>query len=151
MNNINHKDSVDSINKNNSSKKEHLIQAIKFTLLSISAGGVEAISFGLLDLLSPWSAAVRHAISLILSVLYNFTLNRRYTFKSANNIPIAMLKVALFYIIFVPASTWWTYGLTNIGFNAWLIKLITMLINFIGEFLWWKFIVFRGSINTRKN
>jgi putative flippase GtrA len=132
------------------STRDHLMQAVKFTLLSISAGGVEAASFGLLDMLTPWSPAVRHAISLILSVLYNFTLNRRFTFKSANNVPIAMLKVALFYAFFVPASTWWTHGLTGIGWNDWLVKLITMLSNFTGEFLWWKFIVFRGSVNTRK-
>jgi len=132
------------------SPRDHLLQAVKFTLLSISAGGIEVLSFGLLEWLTPWSPAVRHAISLTLSVLYNFTLNRRFTFKSANNVPIAMVKVAVFYAFFLPASTWWTHELTSIGWNDWLVKIITLLINFVGEFLWWKFVVFRGSINTRK-
>ena len=123
------------------------IQAIKFTLLSLSAGAVEAGSFALFEWLTPWPYWICHAISLTLSVLYNFTLNRRYTFKSAGNVPKAMALVALFYLVFIPASTWWGDALTGI-WPDWLIKAFTMIINFIGEFLWWKFVVFRGSENT---
>jgi putative flippase GtrA len=72
--------------------RESWVQVLKFTLLSLSAGGIEAGSFFLLGLIVPfWSYAVRHVISVTLSVLWNFTLNRRYTFKSANNVPIAMI------------------------------------------------------------
>ncbi|MDD7464929.1 MAG: hypothetical protein PUK59_01595 [Actinomycetaceae bacterium] len=91
---------------------------------------------------------MKHAISLTLSVLYNFTLNRRYTFKSAGNVPKAMLLVALFYALFIPASSWWGNALAQLGWLDWVIKIFTMIINFIGEFLWWKFVVFRGTENT---
>lgn len=128
---------------------ETQIQAIKFTLLSISAGVVEAASFAVLEWLAPgWAYWVKHAISLTLSVLYNFTLNRRYTFKSAGNVPKAMLLVALFYALFIPASSWWGNALAQLGWLDWVIKIFTMIINFIGEFLWWKFVVFRGTENT---
>ena len=87
-------------------------------------------------------------ISIVLSVLWNFTLNRRYTFKSANNVPIAMLKVGLFYAFFIPLTAWLGKWAAGIGVNEYLIKGSTMVLNFVGEFLWWKFIVFRGSENT---
>ena len=88
--------------------------------------------------------------SLVLSVLWNFTLNRKFTFYSANNIPIAMMKVALFYIVFTPLSTWWTAVLTGakIGWNEYLVLIITMLINFVTEYLYDRFLVFGNSIDT---
>ena len=124
-------------------------QAVLFTLLSISAGLVEAGSFALLEWLTPWPYGVNHAISITLSVLYNFTLNRRYTFKSAGNVPKAMLLVALFYVVFIPVTTWGGQAAANAGINDIVIKAATMVLNFIGEFLWWKFVVFRGTENTR--
>ncbi|MBM7824414.1 putative flippase GtrA [Arcanobacterium pluranimalium] len=123
-------------------------QAVLFTLLSLSAGLVEAGSFALLDWLTPLTPAWLQAISLTLSVIYNFTVNRKFTFKSANNIPIAMLKVAAFYAVFIPASSWWTAVLTDAGWNDYLVKGVTMLINFVGEFIWWKYVVFRNSEGT---
>ena len=86
--------------------KESLIQAVKFTLLSLSAGLIEAGSFVVLERLTSLSYDLKHVISIILSVLWNFTLNRRYTFKSANNVPVAMIKVALFYVVFIPVTAW---------------------------------------------
>ncbi len=86
--------------------RESLIQAIKFTLLSISAAGIEAVSFIILERLTTLPYDIKHVISVVLSVLWNFTLNRRYTFKSANNVPIAMLKVGLFYAFFIPLTAW---------------------------------------------
>jgi putative flippase GtrA len=127
---------------------ETVVQTVKFTLLSLSAGLVEAGSFTLLDLLMPMSYEWKHVISIVLSVLYNFTLNRRYTFKSANNIPIAMLKVGLFYVFFIPVTAWLGQIAANAGWNEYLVKGISMLANFVGEFIWWKFIVFRGTENT---
>ena len=128
--------------------REALTQAIKFTLLSFSAAGIEALSFIVLDTLTGLPYAAKHVISIVLSVLWNFTLNRRYTFKSANNVPIAMLKVGLFYAFFIPLTAWLGKWAAGIGVNEYLIKGSTMVLNFVGEFLWWKFIVFRGSENT---
>ncbi|MFC5369302.1 GtrA family protein [Arcanobacterium bovis] len=120
-------------------------QAVLFTLLSLTAGAVEAISYAIFIEFTPMSAGWAQALSLILSVVYNFTINRKFTFKSANNIPIAMLKVAAFYAVFIPASAWWVEALTNAGWHEYLVKVITMLINFVGEFTWWKYVVFRNS------
>ncbi len=130
--------------------RESLIQAIKFTLLSISAAGIEAVSFIILERLTTLPYDIKHVISVVLSVLWNFTLNRRYTFKSANNVPIAMLKVGLFYAFFIPLTAWLgKLADGGAGVNEYIIKGSTMVLNFVGEFLWWKFIVFRGgSENT---
>lgn len=128
-------------------KKETLKQSLKFTLLSLSAGGIEALSFTLLNLLKlPFSTA--HVLSIVLSVLWNFTLNRRYTFKSAGNVPVAMIKVSIFYLFFIPITAYLGQLASNQGINDFIIKLVTMILNFVGEFLWWKFVVFRGTENT---
>lgn len=128
--------------------KDAAIQALKFTLLSISAGVVEAASFSLLEWLTPLPYIWTHCFSITLSVIYNFTLNRRYTFKSANNVPIAMLKVAVFYAFFIPITMWLGALAANAGVNDFIIKGVTMILNFIGEFAWWKWVVFRGTENT---
>lgn len=130
--------------------RESLFQAIKFTILSLSAGGIEALSFLGLDKLTALSYDVKHVISIALSVLWNFTLNRRYTFKSANNVPIAMLKVGIFYAIFIPVTAWLGQVAAGAGIHEYIVKAATMILNFVGEFLWWKLVVFRGSENTNK-
>ncbi len=130
--------------------RESLFQAIKFTILSLSAGGIEALSFLGLDKLTALSYDAKHVISIVLSVLWNFTLNRRYTFKSANNVPIAMLKVGIFYAIFIPVTAWLGQLAAGAGIHEYIVKAATMILNFVGEFLWWKLIVFRGSENTNK-
>ena len=124
------------------SKKETFLQVVKFTLFSISAGLIQTIVFGHL----PY--AVSYLTALVLSVLWNFTLNRRFTFKSANNVPIAMLKVLGYYCVFTPLSTWWGAALTNAGVNEYVTLIGTMLVNFVTEFLFNRFVVFRNSINT---
>jgi len=83
-------------------------------------------------------------------VLWNFTLNRNITFKSASNIPVAMLKVAAFYVVFTPLSTWGGAALEGIGWNGFLVLVITMLLNFALEFLYDRFFVFGASIDTRE-
>lgn len=128
-------------------RNETLRQSVMFTLLSLSAGLVETGSFVVLDLTS-LSYGWAHGISVTLSVLWNFTLNRRYTFKSANNVPIAMLKVALFYVFFIPITAYFGQMASSAGINDFMIKAVTLLLNFVGEFLWWKFVVFSGSENT---
>ncbi len=128
--------------------KKELLRSLKFTLFSISAGLIQILSYTLfmeVFHLVPW---VSYLISLTLSVVWNFTLNRKYTFHSANNVPVAMLKVLAFYLVFTPLSTWWTKALTEAGWNAYLVEILTMLVNFVTEFLFQRFVVFKNSIDT---
>lgn len=130
--------------------KKELLRSLKFTLFSLSAGLIQILSYTLfmeVFHLVPW---VSYLISLTLSVVWNFTLNRKYTFHSANNVPVAMLKVLAFYLVFTPLSTWWTKALTEAGWNAYLVEFLTMLVNFVTEFLFQRFVVFRNSIDTAK-
>ena len=129
--------------------KKNLWQAIKFTLFSISAGVIQVGSYKLFYEVFGWTAYWQsHLPSLILSVLWNFTFNRRYTFRSDANLPRSMALVALFYLVFTPASAWWGTALQNAGWNAYLIEGMNMLINFVTEFLYQKFVVYRGQIDT---
>jgi putative flippase GtrA len=131
--------------------KETRIQIIKFFLFSVSAGIIETASFTLLKFITDWSYWPCYLIALILSVLWNFTLNREFTFKSANNVPVAMFKVFLFYCVFTPASTWWGDALTrHAGWNDFLVLFFTMGINLTTEFLYDRFYVYRDSMNTNK-
>lgn len=124
-------------------------RAVKFTLFSISAGAIEIGSFTLLNEFTKMPYWPCYLIALVLSVLWNFTLNRNFTFKSANNIPIAMLKVFIYYLIFTPISTILGDHLVNIGVNEYVVTIGNMLINFITEFLYQRYFVFRNSIDTR--
>lgn len=130
-------------------RKKELWRIVKFVLFSASAGIIEIVSFTLLTELTTWPYWPRYLIALVLSVLWNFTLNRRFTFRSANNVPLAMLLVALYYAVFTPLSTWLGSFLSEtLGWNEYLVTAINMLLNFVTEFLYDTFVVFRGSIDT---
>ena len=124
------------------------VRFLKFLFFSISAGLIEIGSFTLLNELLHLPYWVSYLVALVLSVLWNFTLNRKFTFKSSNNIKIAMLKVALFYAVFTPASTLLEHYLTSIGLNEYLVTGINMVINFVTEFLYQRFYVFKDSLDT---
>ena len=129
--------------------KRELWRVIKFVLFSASAGIIEIISFSLLNEFTSWPYWPCYLIALVLSVLWNFTLNRRFTFRSANNVPLAMLLVALYYAVFTPLSTWLGSFLADtLGWNEYLVTVLNMLLNFVTEFLFDTFVVFRGSIDT---
>ena len=130
-----------------SDKKKQFLQAVKFTLFSISAGIIQIGSFALLEIFIKdyW---IPYLISLVLSILWNFTLNRRYTFKSAANVPVAMAKVFGFYIVFTPISTYLGDLSEAAGVNDFIILAVTMICNFVLEFLFCKFVVYRGKENT---
>ena len=132
--------------------KKELLRTVKFTLFSISAGVIQILSYALLFELAGLEEWIAHLISLVLSVLWNFTFNRKFTFQSAANVPIAMLKVAAYYVVFTPLSTWWTAALTapSVGWNAYLVEALTMAANFITEFLYQRFFVFGKSLDTAK-
>lgn len=128
--------------------KENLTHIIKFTLFSISAGVIQIISFTLVNEIFDFPYWPTYLFALTLSVLWNFTLNRKFTFKSAANIPKAMFKVICYYLVFTPLSTWWGHKLELIGWNEYIILGGTMLINFITEFIFTKFYVYKNNINT---
>ncbi|MBQ5765705.1 MAG: GtrA family protein [Clostridia bacterium] len=129
------------------SKKE-LLRMIKFTLFSISAGVIQIGSFTLLNEVARLEYWPAYLISLILSILWNFTFNRRYTFKAATNVPIAMLKVFGFYLIFTPLSTWLGQLAETAGVNEYIVLGVTMISNFVLEFLFCKFFVYKGTEDT---
>lgn len=130
-------------------KKKEALRAVKFTLFSASAGIIQMGSFALLNELLHLPYWLSYLIALVLSVLWNFTLNRKFTFKSAANVPIAMLKVACYYAVFTPLSTLLEHHLTdNLGWNEYLVTAINMVLNFVTEFLYQRFFVFGKSIDT---
>lgn len=129
-------------------KRQNIFQFIKFTLFSASAGLIQIGSFTLLNEIAKLPYWPAYLIALVFSVVYNFTVNRRFTFKSAANYPLAMMKVFLYYCVFTPVSTWWGAALTAIGWNEYVVLIGTMVINFVTEFLFTRFFVYRNSINT---
>lgn len=151
-------------------KNKQLWRAIKFTLFSISAGLIQVVSSLLLKLViidrvmdpnatmtfiieQPTSTFIADTVGLALSVIWNFTFNRKFTFKAASNVPIAMLLAFLFYVPFYPFQIWYIamveQGLASIGDWGYIIGLGTcMIINFVLEFLWQQFVVFRGKVDT---
>ena len=132
-------------------KNKNVWQAVKFTLFSASAGLIQLISFALLhDVFKIPDYNACYLPSLILSVLWNFTFNRRYTFRSDGNVKRAMLLVALYYVVFITLSRWWSTELVAVGVHDWLIEVINMLVNFVTEFLFQKFVVYRGTIDTNE-
>lgn len=158
---------LDGWTKRQNAKKE-LWRAVKYTLFAISAGVIQLVSSSILKLVldaaivekipfffiieQDVSTFVADTVGLALSIIWNFTFNRKFTFKAASNVPIAMLLAFLFYVPFYPFQIWYIpmveNGL-NIGFWGWLIGLVTcMLINFVLEFLWQQFVVFRGKLDT---
>ncbi len=132
-----------------SEKKKEFFRLVKFALFSVSAGLIQIVSFTLMNEIFHWKYWICYLTALALSVLWNFTLNRKFTFKSAANVPIAMLKVAAYYAVFTPLSTMLgNYLVETAGWNEYLVTAINMLLNFSTEFLYQRFFVFGKSIDT---
>lgn len=129
--------------------KQSLWQMVKYAIFSVSAGVIQTGSFILLfNVIFREKAqmySLCYIVALVLSILWNFTLNRKYTFKSVVNVPVAMLKVAGFYLVFTPVSAWLGQLAANAGWNGLLVEVLTMCANFVLEFLYFKFVVFRGK------
>lgn len=136
--------------KTGSKKHSELMRTIKFTLFSVSAGMIEIVVFTLLTQFTSLGYWFRYLAALILSILWNFTLNRNFTFHSASNIPAAMLKVAAYYCVFTPLTTiGGNYLAETLLWNSYLVTVINMLLNFTTEYLYDRFVVFRKSIDTK--
>ena len=132
-------------------QRKNILQAVKFTLFSISAGLVQVASFAFFhDVLHFSQYWFSYLPSLVLSVLWNFTFNRRFTFHSSANVGRSMLLVALYYLVFTPLSSWWGQLLSNAGVHDWLVEAINMLINFVTEFIYQKFVVFRDALDKKE-
>lgn len=130
-------------------KRKEIWRTIKFALFSASAAIVEILAFTAMNELTGLSYWPCYLVALVLSVLWNFTLNRRYTFQSANNVPKAMLLVALFYCVFTPVSTiGGNYLAETVGMNEYLVTIINMLLNFVTEYLYDRFVVYGRTIDT---
>lgn len=147
-------------------------QFIKFALFSASAGIIQILSFTLMseviiklpflqNLMETNKTFAKimsneygpmYLIALLLSVIWNFTFNRKFTFKSAANVPIAMLKVLAFYCVFTPVSillgNYFTAKYADVTAINYIVLACTMACNMITEFLYDKFVVFKGSENT---
>ena len=144
------------------SKKQNSWMLIKFVLFSASAGIIETVScivlnefvhldqYTRLDELLGNEFGLSYFIALVLSVLWNFTLNRKFTFKSVANVPVAMLKILGFYLVFTPVSIWWTVKLTNLGWNEYVVLGITMLANLSTEYIFDRFVVYRNNLYTNE-
>ncbi len=132
------------------SRKAQLWQIVKFALFSISAGAIQLLSFELLYNWIGWKLWwPSYLISIVLSVIWNFTFNRKFTFKSASNIPISMTLALLFYVPFIPASVFGGGALEASGWNGTLVTVLMMVINFALEFLWDKFVVFNEKVTNK--
>ena len=131
-------------------KKQNLLQGFKYLLFATSAGIIQAASFTLMNEMIRWDYWPSYLIALTLSVVYNFTVNRKFTFKSAKNVPLAMMQIIAYYIVFTPLSTWWGEALTQAGWNEYIVLFGTMVINLITEFSVYRFIVFRNHMYTIK-
>ena len=136
------------MSENSRQPGQNVWQAVKFTLFSISAGVIQIGSFTLFNEVLHWSYPWSYGVSLVLSVLWNFTFNRRYTFRSAANVPRAMLLVALYYAVFTPVSLLGGNALVKAGWNEYLVEGLSMVLNFVTEFLFQRFVVYRDSIDT---
>ena len=136
----------------NDQKKKELIRSVKFTLFSISAGVIQIGSFTLMERFTGLPYWPRYLISLVLSVLYNFTINRKFTFHSAANIPIAMLKVFGYYCVFTPLTTIGGHFLVeSLHWNDYLVEILSMILNFITEFLFTRFLVYGKQVDNSKS
>ncbi len=131
-----------------SDKIKETIRAVKFTLISISAGIIQIGSFTLMYELAELKYWISYLISLLLSIIWNFTINRKVTFKSASNVPKAMLQLLGFYAVFTPVTLFGGQWVESRGVDGLIVEVVTMLLNFALEFLFCRFVIYRNSCDT---
>ena len=126
------------------------VRILKFVLFSASAGIIQIGSFTLLNECTEWRYWPCYLISLILSILWNFTFNRRFTFRSNANITRAMLLVLAFYAVFTPATTWLGDWLAeDLHWNEYLVTGLNMALNLSTEYLYQRYVVYRNKLDNR--
>ena len=130
-------------------ERKEKIRALKFTLFSASAGIIQEGTFLLMYNVLHWDWWPSDLISLALSVVYNFTVNRKFTFHSAANVPVAMAKVFGYYCVFTPLSTiGGDWLVKQCGWNGNLVQILKMLLNFVTEFLFTRFVVYGKQVDN---
>ena len=129
---------------------KEFLRAVKFTLVSISAGLIQVGLFALFNEVFKWNYWLAYLLGLLASIVWNFTINRKVTFKSSNNVKLSMLLVLAFYVVFTPLSTWLGQVAENNNVNEYVILATTMVSNFVLEFLYTRYIVYKGSCDTAK-
>lgn len=134
-----------------SNKVKEFLRTIKYFCIALSAGTIQMLSFSFMNELSHMNYWICYLVALVLSVIWNFTLNRRYTFKSSNNIAVAMSKVFVYYMIFTPISTiLGNYLVEDRNWNGYLVTGLNMAVNGVTEYLYQRFFVFGKSIDSNK-
>ncbi len=134
-----------------SNKIKEIIRAVKFTLISISAGIIQIGSFTLMYELCSLPYSLSYLVSLLLSILWNFTINRKVTFKSANNVKVAMLQLLGFYAVFTPTTMLLGQWVEGMGVHGIIVEAVTMILNFVLEFLFCRFVIYRDSCDSLEN
>ena len=125
------------------------IRVLKFVLFSASAGVIQIISFTLLNECTEWRYWPCYLISLLLSILWNFTFNRRFTFKSNANVPKAMLLVLAYYCVFTPLTTLLGDWLAeDMHWNEYLVTGLNMALNLSTEYLFQRYVVYKGKVDN---
>lgn len=137
----------DKKDKKSLNKKE-LLRAVKYLLFASSAGAIQVISFTILNEFVKWAYWPSYLIALFLSVVWNFTLNRKYTFRTVSNVTIAMLEILGYYALFTPLSTLWGEALVNVGWNEYIVLAFTMIINLVTEYLFYLYVVYNKKIDN---
>lgn len=132
----------------NKEKLKEIIRAAKFTLISISAGIIQIGSFTLMYELCSLDYWISYLVSLLLSIIWNFTINRKVTFKSAANVPKAMAQLLGFYAVFTPVTMLGGQWIEGLGVHGLIVEIVTMILNFVLEFLFCRFVVYRNSCDT---
>ena len=127
---------------------KELIRIVKFVLISASAGIIQTVSFTLMNEVGKWDYWLSYLIALALSVVWNFTINRKATFRTDANYGVAMLKVLGCYCVFTPLSVWGGAALEGIGWNEYLVLAISMVLNMATEFLFLRYVVYRGKTDN---
>lgn len=135
-------------NKEQLTTKENIIQVVKFVAFSLGSGVIQTVVFTVLNEFMHFDYWQSYLPAIFLGVLYGFTVNRRFTFKSANNVPVAMAKLAFYYCIFIPTSTYLGNLAENKGVNEYIVLVVTMLANLTTAFLVNRLWIYRNSMNT---
>lgn len=132
-----------------SEKMTEFLRVVKFTLVSISAAIIQLGSYAVMEELLLWPYWPCYLISLVLSVVWNLTVNRKITFRSETNYTLALIKVLLFYAVFTPVTTiLGNWLVESMGWNGYVVTILNMLLNFVTEFLYQRFFVFRNSLDS---
>lgn len=141
-----------------------LIQLTAYIILSDAIKLDKHVSFDAIYQKQPWLTEIfydpdtgktyglSYFIAVSLSVIWNFTFNRKYTFKSASNVPKAMLLFVLYYAFSIPFNCWAIVQLNKLvvfPLSDKVILICIMLANGLPAFFYQRYVVFGRSLDTK--